>query len=264
MKTENLSIEKKNYVATPADIEALAESQSNHLNASRWQLPATYLRALIATTQHELGIKSIKREPVRPGDEVIQQQLTALAKVQERFYEAVKRGAAKAPVSAEDTRDPAIVQNSRCVFARTSYSTLRNWLLRGRFGLEGLSPKQATKRALYESTPKPERIATFREKLFVQQADRILTAVKAQAAVNRDMAVNALQGIIDRLSDGLAGIVQSTPIRLGGPTVGATFVGSRTIVTPAERAALAARPRGRPPKPRVAARRSASARRSAA
>jgi len=244
MKTETAKIEENGYVATAADIEHLAQVQATYINASRWQLPATYLRALIATTQAELGIKSIKRNPPKPSDETIILHLEALANVQEQFYEAVKRGAAKAPMDPEDTRDKVDIISSRVVFARSAYSTVRAWILRGRFGLEGLNPKHATKQSLYDATPRPERIRTPGLKALTRQADKILSAIRVQAKSNREAAIETLQALITTLSRGFDD--------LGLPAVGlresvdltATQVVSEAL---ARAAAQEPRPRGRPP-----------------
>jgi len=246
MKTRQTeTIESKGYIATAADIERLAQAHGNHINASRWQLPSTYLRALIATTQDELGIVRTRRIPEKISDEQVQTQLQVLAKVQEVFYEAVKRGAAKAEMDSEDTRDKSAIVSSRIVFARSAYSTVRNWILRGRFGIEGINPKRAIKRELYEQTPKPERIRTPITGL-ERQATRMLAVIKKQAATDREGAVEALQSLITTLSHGF------DELGLPASELRDTVDTTATQVVQEALGRIAARPRGRPPNGRPA------------
>jgi len=202
MKTLTDTIERKGYVATAADIEHLAEAQCNHVDQSRHVLPSTYLRALIATTQSSLGYKNINRAPPKPTDEEINVELEALTKTHEVFYAAVQKGAARAQYSAEDARDKAAIISSRVVFARSSYSSLRNWILRGRFTLRGLNPRTATKRMLYESTPRTQRAAGTPAPALRRQAERMVDRIKERAETDREGALYALQEIIVALSHG--------------------------------------------------------------
>jgi len=150
-----MSIESNGYVASVKEIEALVVQRiesANYFSASR----TTYLRALIATAQNDLGIKpqGIRLQRSEASAEIIKQHADALFAVHERFYEAVQSAARGVPIDPEDTRSKADVIASRIVFARSAYSTVRNWLIRGKHSLASINASKATKHSLADATPK--------------------------------------------------------------------------------------------------------------
>src|SRR5690242_1993333 len=129
MPEVRMSLESKHYVATAEDVAAIAREV---LNAQKQgsEGRATYLRALIATTQAELGQNPRQRsgEIAKVKDEARDEQLAALEKVNERFYAIVVR-IAKDKIEGPDRGGREL--NRRTTFARTSLSAIRRWVRAG-------------------------------------------------------------------------------------------------------------------------------------
>lgn len=124
-----MSLESRHYVATLDDVAALtrdiitAQKQGSEGRA-------TYLRALIATTQAELGQTPRQRTaPIgKLNDEERNHQLKVLEEVGARFYGAVVK-AARAQIEGPDRGGREL--NRRTTFARTSLSAIRRWVRAG-------------------------------------------------------------------------------------------------------------------------------------
>lgn len=141
-----MSLESKHYVATPDDVAQITrEIIAAQKQGSEGR--ATYLRALIATTQAELGQQPRQRAASPAGkltEEEKAAQLAALEKVHERFYVAVVK-AAKALIDGPDRG--GLELNKRTNFARSSASTLRRWVRAGN-DITGLVASRTTKAML--------------------------------------------------------------------------------------------------------------------
>jgi hypothetical protein len=121
-----MSLESKHYLASPTDVEAITrsvlEAQTKNSGGR-----ATYLMALIATTQHALGIAPRQRQAPNSGKisrELREKHLAALDAQNEIFYAAVMK-AAREILGANI--DP-IELNRRTNFARSAVSTVRRWI----------------------------------------------------------------------------------------------------------------------------------------
>lgn len=125
-----MSLESKNYVASPTDIENLTRSV---LEAARTGVEgrASYLRALIATTQARLKsgprLRQTGISKLSPTER--DKQIEKLEEVDAEFYTLVKKAAYEA--LKEQGRYSAIEHNRRCNFARSSRSVVRTWIKAG-------------------------------------------------------------------------------------------------------------------------------------
>lgn len=197
-------LEQKNYVASNEDIEAITQAAleaSNLAGASR----ATYLRALVGTTQQQLGMVAGRRRgvPSPMDDTEMKRQLDALEIVQERFYAAViKIVSAAAILEGERGLDRGTVYQRRATFARTSKATLRAWILSGN-SLKGLVPAKVTKYALQAETQKrtgqPIRAPSTR--FLTGFTERLMTRIKA--AKSPEDSIRLLETVISKLVMGL-------------------------------------------------------------
>lgn len=124
-----MSLESKHYVAT---LEDVAEITRDVIDAQKKgsEGRATYLRALIATTQAELGQHPRQRaaDIGKLTEEERLEQLKALEAVGLRFYGAVVK-AAKEKITGPDRG--GLELNRRTTFARTSLSAIRRWVKAG-------------------------------------------------------------------------------------------------------------------------------------
>jgi hypothetical protein len=197
-------LEQKNYVASNEDIEVITQSalEASHLaGASR----ATYLRALVGTTQQQLGMAVAKRKGVpAPVDEAeTKRQLEALEIVQERFYAAVIKVVSAAAIGEEErSLDRATVYQRRATFARTSKAALRAWILSGH-SLKSLVPAKVTKYALQAETQKrrgqPIRAPSTR--FLTGFTERLMARIKA--AKSPEDSIRLLETVISKLVMGL-------------------------------------------------------------
>lgn len=200
-----MSIESKGYVASVKDIEALVLSRCDagtYISDSR----TTYLRALIATTQDKLGInpKGVRTNAVADR-EVLQAHALALEETHTVFYEAVQRAAKQASVASDDVRPKADIVASRIVFARSAYSTVRSWILRGEHPLNAIVASKATKRGLADATPKravSDKPKTFKPDKVMKLGKDMLETIVVAAKEDKDAAVAALHDLINLLSHG--------------------------------------------------------------
>lgn len=124
-----MSLESRHYVATSDDVAALTR---DIIDAQKkgGEGRATYLRALIATTQAELG-QHPRQRTVSIGKldaEERERQLKALEAVNARFYPIVVK-AAREKITGPDRGGREL--NRRTTFARTSLSAIRRWVKAG-------------------------------------------------------------------------------------------------------------------------------------
>lgn len=200
-----MSIESKGYVASANDIEALVTQRceaGNYVADSR----QTYLRALIGTTQHKLGInpKGV-RTNAAADKETIQAHALALEETHTIFYEAVQRAAKAAAIHSDDVRPKADIVASRIVFARSAYSTVRSWLIRGNHPLNAVIAAKATKRSLFEATPKRAgsgRPPTIKADSVLKQGKDMLEKIVIAGKADKDKAIGVLHDLINMLSHG--------------------------------------------------------------
>lgn len=205
-----MSIESKGYVATVADIHALCVARieaSNLFSDSR----TTYLRALIATTQAELGIKpqGIRTSKGEADEKTIKEHADALSVVHDKFYAAVQEAAKSVPVDPLDNRTKSDIVASRIVFARSAYSTVRTWIVRGKHSLASINAAKAVKHKLAGDTPKRvtkpggQAVIRFRPAAIMRNAQAMLDRIVEAGKVDREAAVAALQDVLSLLTQGL-------------------------------------------------------------
>ena len=156
-----MSLESKHYVASPTDVEAITrsvlEAQSKNSGGR-----ATYLIALIATTQQALGATPRQRQAANPGKisrELREKHLAALESTNEIFYAAVDKAAREVLGASVDP----IELNRRTNFARSAVSTVRRWIRVGN-DITTLVASKTTKSSL--------AVAAKREK---QTSPKVLT-----------------------------------------------------------------------------------------
>ena len=139
------NLESRNYVATEADIDRLAGeifSAQGHLDT----VPRMYLRAVVATTIHELGaaIRVRAGKVERINEEAQARELEALEKVVALFYPRV---VAKMSEGLPPGKTRAVELNRRTNWARGAARDVRNWIRAGH-SLTTLAPTRLTKAML--------------------------------------------------------------------------------------------------------------------
>lgn len=197
-----MSLESKNYVATPADIAALARAYSEALTASG-NVRGHYLRALVATTQDALGVKPRLRTTATDKPTLdangIKAQLDALEEVHGRFYQVVL-----------DTMDGknAEERNRKSGFARSAMSTVRAYVRAG-FDITLLAAARITKAALAAVVP-TKRARAVSLGVLRRQADRALTTLykigDALSKADKAQAVEVLESAMAKLGSKLASL----------------------------------------------------------
>lgn len=197
----------KTYIATRKDVEQLMIDRltAGHVLASGQN---TYLRMVLATAQKRLDISIVRapRSAVSPSDETLQIHAAMVQTVHEEFYDVIKSVAQRTPKDMEDTRDIETVIASRLVFARSAYSTIRAWILRGKHSLQSIVAAKAIKAEMAALTPprvsNVARVRAVNSAPFVRSADALLSKIVTAATVDKDAAIAVLQEVIKRLSMG--------------------------------------------------------------
>jgi hypothetical protein len=161
----------------------------------------SYLRMLIATAQSQLGISDTRKGKAHT-DETIRQHIEAIAQVHKRFYEVLSVHEKSMAIEAEDKRERYAISASRLAFARSSYSTIRSWLERGRNTLHGVLAAKVTKRSLYEQTPR--RDAATAAETIASGVVRVSNKLYAQIAKESDTAqrLEMLKSVVNIFSHG--------------------------------------------------------------
>jgi hypothetical protein len=202
-----MSLESKNYVATSADIAAIARAYSEALDAST-NVRGHYFRALVATTQSELGAKPRQRssEPEATLDaDGISAQLSALETVHERFYATV----------LETVSGNAEERNRRSGFARSAVSTVRAYVRAG-FDITLVAAARITKAAMAAVLPPTKRPRVASPPVLQRRADRALAMVykigDQLGKADKALAVEVLEGAIAKLAGKLAALGVAKPV----------------------------------------------------
>lgn len=138
-----MSIETKNFIATPTDIEKLAADIIDGVQRSETGR-GTYLRALVATTQAQLQSpvrqRTVKMAKLSPDDMIT--HLKAFNTIAQTFYGVVLQ-VAKATVPDPDTK----LIRQRTGFARSAASTVRGFIRAGN-DVRALAAHRVTKSGL--------------------------------------------------------------------------------------------------------------------
>jgi hypothetical protein len=207
------ALESKNYVAAPEDIIAITRESLDATERSQ-EVRGTYLRALIGTTQNELGLAMGKRKRIQAPmtEEETKRQLEAMERVHERFYKSVLDVVTKHPIREEETgMKREVLYSRRANFARSSKSTLRAWLLSAN-DIRTLTASKVTKYALTAEIVErrgPQQARAPSEKFLTRFATRIIDRVKK--AQSTEQQVRLLEVVIQQLVSGLLDMgVQTT------------------------------------------------------
>jgi len=205
-----MSIESNGYVATVGDIKELMQSRLNAIDITN-KTGQTYMRALIATAQKRLRISYVaSRRGARPRIDNVG-HLVALKQVHGEFYEGLT---AVIEASAEDK------DGNRLGFARSAYSTVRNWLLLGKKDLTQLNPLEVTKHGLANTTPKRDKPSNKARRLFkrasvVKRTQDVLKSIIAASKYTREEALAALHDCVVILSRGFDDMgIDAQPLRV--------------------------------------------------
>lgn len=201
------SLENRDYVATPADIESLTRTL---ITAAFQDLQsrATYLKALVATAQAELGLP-IRQRAARVSLELTAEdtkaQIAAVESVHARFYDAVLTALKAAPADITiPARQRKKAFHARANFTRTAKSTLRAWLRCGH-DLRALTAARVTKGSLARELPARSALtAKALKRRTLGLADRLLELVGETAKTDKDGAVSSLGTVMSLLAQQMA------------------------------------------------------------
>jgi hypothetical protein len=185
------TLEKRHFVVrTDADIIELVTKHDDALTA-RDTARATYLKALVATTQDELGVpvrlRAGRAAELSADDTAV--HLTAFEKVQQRFYAAVLKAIGEGPPKE---------RNARANFARSAASTLRRWIKAGN-DIRALAAARVTKASLRvgggagRGTAPPARRVE-------QLAGRLTAGAEELAKTDKAAAITAVEAAMTRLA----------------------------------------------------------------
>lgn len=210
-----MSLESKNYVAT---LEDVARITRDVLEAHKLRTGgvATYLKALIATTQSELGENPRQRAPISNGKlsaEETAEQLAVLETVGARFYGAVVK-AAKEKIEGPDRG--GLILNRRTGFARSSMTSIRRWVKAGN-DITSLVAARTTKAALHvpgrRKGPSVKVLGNRTRRLSAKLVDTL----KALAEADKDVAAvfaEPVRAALDRILKRNAGVPRTRGTRI--------------------------------------------------
>lgn len=198
-----MTIESQNFVASATDIEQLAGSILDADQSSATGR-GTYLKALVATTQSELG--QTPRQRNARAEQMNAEQIAAQLKVFEavfvRFHDAVVR------VAKNTLPDPdADLLRQRTGFSRSAGSTVRSYIRAGN-DIKALAVGKITKASL--AVPRTRRTLTV--DAMKKRADKLVNQLKDLArnlaAANKGVATDTFKPIVALLAtmSGLADV----------------------------------------------------------
>jgi hypothetical protein len=199
MKEIDMSnLESKGFVAADADVVVVTKGiidATQNAEGGR----GSYLRMLIGTTQHELGVAPRKRrqKAEKLSAEGIEEQLKALSAVHERFYAIVTTTVTDAVAG---TKDKALEVNRRTNFARTALGSVRAWIRAGG-DITSLAPATATKAMLaVETGTKPQPSAQALKSRAESQSQGLLTTFEGLATSDKAAAIEQMQMVLGQLT----------------------------------------------------------------
>lgn len=191
------NIQRKHYVATEAEVEALAGEQYTAMETAGAG-GVTFLRVLVAASQARLG----RRRGPAPRASA---QSEVLELIYDKFYPAVLRGITTDDIahdpaqSAIEQRRRALERNRRSAFARSAISTLRPFVAAGG-DLRNLDVATVTKAFLRSAVAPPEPENKVERQISRAQGALLRAVTRmargdpaaAEAAINA--AIEALEG----------------------------------------------------------------------
>lgn len=195
------TLESRNYVATDADIDHLADEMytaQNHLDT----VPRVYLRSTVATTIHELGepvrMRMGKTEKIDEAEQT--RQMAAFEKVIARFYPRVVERMSK---NLPATKDRAKILNSKTNWARSAHVVVRNWIRAG-YSLTTLAPGRlirahmegAARSGVATRAPSAARIKARVER----ESKAVVAGVMELATLDKAAAIQEIQLLLGQLT----------------------------------------------------------------
>jgi hypothetical protein len=199
-----MTIETNQYIATALDVEKLA---TEILTADQTAQGGrgTYLKALVGTTQAELGspprMRNVKAEKVEGDDAVA--HLKAFELVFKRFHDAVVKAA-----EAVEPKPDSETLRARTAFSRSAGSTLRGYIRAGN-DVRAIAAHKVTKAALATPRTKRKFSVDALKKRAVDAAGTLAGIVKNLQAANSAEAKEAVTAILAQLAQA-AGMTQHT------------------------------------------------------
>lgn len=208
--TDSTTLEQRGFVATPGDIEKIAHRVIDSRNLSD-DARSTYLRALIASTQHKLGGRRGK-QALTPAE--VTQQLEALEAVHKVFFEAVERAVAAAPPQEHErgmTKLALIARRS--TFARTAASAVRGYVASGH-NLTGVNITKVSKHQLQEAAQSVEKTPrSMSSRSLGKKVSRLVEAIRARSKTPTE-AAKLLREAISQLRVELQATRKAVPMTL--------------------------------------------------
>lgn len=190
-----MTIETNQYIATASDVEKLAH---DILTADIAAIGGrgTYLKALVGTTQAELGspprMRNVKSERLE-GDSVVE-HLKAFEAVYKRFHEAVVKAA-----EGMELKGDSEVMRARTAFSRSAGSTLRGFI-RGGNDVRALAAHKVIKSALATPRSKRKFSVDALKKRAADSATSLVSIIKNLSAANNAEAKETARVILAQLA----------------------------------------------------------------
>ena len=234
-----MTIESKGFVATDGDVATVTKGIIEAIHTAEGGR-GSYLRMLIGTTQHELGLEPRKRstKASKLDADGIAAQVAALTAVHERFYAIVTKIASDAiPAS----KGKATELNRRTNFARTAMSVVRTWIRAGG-DLASLAPRTATKASLAverATAVKPASARALKGKAEAQSKG-LMATLMGLADTDKAAAIDEMQLVLGQITtqllsmgvvstkDASQAFAEHRPLRIGKQL----FVPTATQVIP--------------------------------
>lgn len=207
-------IEKANYLASAEDVQSMT---SVHLDAQQTvsRTHGTYFRILVACTQKDICGKPTLRARSHAGDGAqidTAAHLEAFERINSSLYAAVLRASVPAELegndrlNADEARRRSLERNRRTNFARSSATTLRQFIKRGGNVLR-LSVPTVTKNAVAAMTPAAEGEGQPSEdrarRKAARAASQIIATAEAIAESDKPSAIAVLQDTLSRVAGAL-------------------------------------------------------------
>jgi hypothetical protein len=190
-----MSIETNQYIATAADVEKLAHTILTADQAVQGGR-GTYLKALVATTQAELGspprMRNTRADRIE-GDDLMA-HTKAFETVFQRFHEAVVKAA-----EALEPKPDKDELRSRTAFSRSAGSTVRGFIRAGN-DIRALAAHKVTKASL--ATPRTRRKFSVDalKKRAVSATEQLAAIIKNLTAANSAEGRETVQTIMAQLA----------------------------------------------------------------
>lgn len=199
-----MTIETNQYIATPADVEKLALSiLSSDQTAQGGR--GTYLKALVATTQADLGapprMRNVRSAKLETADATA--HLAAFEAVFKRFHEAVVKAA-----GSVDPKPDSEALRSRTAFSRSAASTVRGYIRAGN-DVRSLAAHKVTKAELATPHSKRKFSVESLKKRAETVTEELVSIARNLNAANHEIAQTTLRAIMAQLAEA-TGMLEGT------------------------------------------------------